>query len=75
MLVLTIRNRDRGVIRANLTRMIFLVMFIVWSSTASEGVDAAAHIAGLVTGALLGLVLLRSQKQINGKKNKVRSTT
>ena len=73
MLVLTIRNRGKGAIRVSIPRMAFLIMFIVWSSTASEGVDAVAHVAGLAAGALLGLVLLRSQKQINGKKNKVES--
>ena len=73
MLVLTIRNRGKGAIRVSIPRMAFLVMLIVWSSAASEGVDAVAHVAGLAAGALLGLVLLRSQKQINGKKNKVES--
>ena len=70
MLVLTIRNRDRNVIRASLPRMIFIVLFIVWSSTASEGVDGAAHIGGFAVGALLGLTLLRSQRQITEKKYK-----
>ena len=50
--------------------MIFIVLFIVWSSTASEGVDGAAHIGGFAVGALLGLILLRSQRQITEKKYK-----
>ena len=70
MLVLTIRNRDRNAIRRNIPRFAFLIMFIVWSSTASEGVDAAAHIGGLASGALLSFILLRTDRQIAEKKRK-----
>ena len=70
MLVLMLRNRDKNAIRAGLPRMIFIIFFIFWSSTASESVDGAAHIGGLLTGAFLGLILLRSQRQITEKKYK-----
>ena len=73
MLVLTIRNRDRNAIRRNIPRFAFLIMFIVWSSTASEGVDAAAHIGGLASGALLSFVLLRTDRQIAEKNNNTRN--
>ena len=67
MLVLMIRNRNRNAIRSGIPRVAFIILFIVWSSTASEGVDAAAHIGGLVAGALLSLALFRSERQIAEK--------
>ena len=69
MLVLMIRNRNQNAVRANIPRTAFIILFIVWSSTASESVDAAAHIGGLVSGALLSLAIFQSQRQIAEKKH------
>lgn len=42
-----------------LRQILFMIAFMIYSSTIGENIDVAAHIGGLVTGFLLGLLLVK----------------
>ena len=63
MILLMIRRRDSSMFRRDLPRTIFLVFFVIYSSVASSGVDGAAHIGGVLSGALLSLLLIPSERR------------
>ena len=68
--VLMIREKDKAALRKALPRLILILIFIFYSSTASGNVDGAAHIGGFAAGALLSLVLVKTWRQIFAEQKK-----
>ena len=61
--LLYIALRNRGTFgERNMKKLVFMVVLMIMQGTVDKGVDGAAHLGGLISGFLLGILLYHQKR-------------